>query len=399
MAPKSQSGGAGRFKGSPHPEKRRWHRGTLRQRDDDLDRRAGQVKLPPQAWTARHSAQVRVDRGGDNESILHSFSRVPASSTASPLHTLKARSQLDVTEPNRPRQGGTFTTQLQQRDDDLDRRAGQVKLPPQAWTARHSAQVRVDRGGDNESILHSFSRKSRLGAEPNLGYKSTTHAGRSASDRYTRLKQRKRASSAASAFPLKQRPGSASTNAAPIATGTAAEESFFGDEESPSSEQPAVQHLAGHETPEEPSCLECSALQDNAATVQCHLQVDLQNNQASACMTDKEVTADLLSAHISSLEEENRRLQHDLASAHSRLAKAVPGDRNVFRSNPDIVLFYTGLPNYAVLEAVYSLVEPHVRHTLRNRLNKFEEMVVFLMRLRLNLPLQDLAYRQRFLDL
>lgn len=110
-------------------------------------------------------------------------------------------------------------------------------------------------------------------------------------------------------------------------------------------------------------------------------------------MTDKEVTADLLSAHISSLEEENRRLQHDLASAHSRLAKAVPGDRNVFRSNPDMVLFYTGLPNYAVLEAVYSLVEPHVRHTLRNRLNKFQEMVVFLMRLRLNLPLQDLAYR------
>ncbi|KAH7978283.1 hypothetical protein HPB49_005052 [Dermacentor silvarum] len=116
-----------------------------------------------------------------------------------------------------------------------------------------------------------------------------------------------------------------------------------GDEECPASEQPTVQHLAGHTTPEEPSSLECTALQDNAATVLCHLQVDLQNNQASACMIDKEVTADLLSAHISSLEDENRRLQHDLASAHSRLAKAVPGDRNVFRSNTDMVLFYTGL--------------------------------------------------------
>ncbi|XP_075535219.1 uncharacterized protein LOC142570768 [Dermacentor variabilis] len=110
---------------------------------------------------------------------------------------------------------------------------------------------------------------------------------------------------------------------------------------------------------------------------------------------DKEVTADLLSAPISSLDEENHRLQHDLDIVRSRLAKAAPGDRDVLGSNPDMVVFYTGLPTYAVLEAVYILVEPHVRHTLRNRLSKFQEMVVFLMRLRLNVPLQDLAYRFR----
>ncbi|XP_070380836.1 uncharacterized protein [Dermacentor albipictus] len=207
----------------------------------------------------------------------------------------------------------------------------------------------------------------------NLGYKSMTHAGRNASDRYMRLKQRRHASSAANAFELRQQPKSASTNAVPIAAGTTAEEISF--------------------SPEKPSCLECPFLQDNVTTAQCHLQAHLQNNQASACMIDKEVTADLLSAHISSLEEENHRLQHDLDIARSRLAKAAPGDRDVLRSNPDMVVFYTGLPNYAVLEAVYILVEPHVRHTLRNRLSKFQEMVVFLMRLRLNVPLQDLAYR------
>ncbi|XP_072142225.1 uncharacterized protein [Dermacentor andersoni] len=49
-------------------------------------------------------------------------------------------------------------------------------------------------------------------------------------------------------------------------------------------------------------------------------------------MIDKEVTADLLSAHISSLEEENHRLQHDLDIARSRLAKAAPGDRDVLRT-------------------------------------------------------------------
>ncbi|KAL1481042.1 hypothetical protein MTO96_050523 [Rhipicephalus appendiculatus] len=170
----------------------------------------------------------------------------------------------------------------------------------------------------------------------NLGYKSTTHAKRSASDRYERLKQRRRAS-APNVLQLKQREESPSTNAAPVAARTATEEIC--------------------DAAEEPSCLPCPVLQDNGA-VQCHLQVDLQNNQATAFMTDKEVTTDLLSAHISAMEEENRRLHRDLASAHSRLAMAVP-DRDALRSNPDMVQFYTGLPNYAVLEAVYSLVEPH----------------------------------------
>ncbi|XP_075542790.1 uncharacterized protein LOC142576522 isoform X2 [Dermacentor variabilis] len=108
------------------------------------------------------------------------------------------------------------------------------------------------------------------------------------------------------------------------------------DEESPSSEQTAMEHHVGHASPEEPSCLKCPVLKDNVATAQCHLQADLQNNQASACMMDKG-TADLLSAHISSLEEENHRLQHDLDSARSRLAKAAPGERDVLRSNPDMV--------------------------------------------------------------
>ncbi|XP_072143059.1 uncharacterized protein [Dermacentor andersoni] len=77
-------------------------------------------------------------------------------------------------------------------------------------------------------------------------------------------------------------------------------------------------------------------------------------------MMDKEVTADLLSVHISSLEEKNQRLQHDLDSGRSCLAKAAPGERDVLCSNPDMVVFYTGLPNYAVLEAVYILVQPHI---------------------------------------
>ena len=56
------------------------------------------------------------------------------------------------------------------------------------------------------------------------------------------------------------------------------------------------------------------------------------------------------------------------------------------------VLFYTGLPSLEILNVVFEHVSPHVtRKTLS--LDRFQEFVIVLMKLRLNMPLQDLAYR------
>ena len=56
------------------------------------------------------------------------------------------------------------------------------------------------------------------------------------------------------------------------------------------------------------------------------------------------------------------------------------------------VLFYTGLPSLEILMVVFEHVSPHVtRKTLS--LDRFQEFVIVLMKLRLNMPLQDLAYR------
>lgn len=57
----------------------------------------------------------------------------------------------------------------------------------------------------------------------------------------------------------------------------------------------------------------------------------------------------------------------------------------------DKVQFYTGLPSYKILMVVLEHVSPFVaRKTLS--LDHFEEFVMVLMKLRLNIPLQDLAY-------
>ena len=53
---------------------------------------------------------------------------------------------------------------------------------------------------------------------------------------------------------------------------------------------------------------------------------------------------------------------------------------------------YTGLPSYEVLLVIFEHVAPDVTRCTQS-LDRFQEFVLVLMKLRLNVPLQDLAYR------
>ncbi|KAK1797620.1 hypothetical protein P4O66_007916 [Electrophorus voltai] len=64
-----------------------------------------------------------------------------------------------------------------------------------------------------------------------------------------------------------------------------------------------------------------------------------------------------------------------------------------FRNDPEKVQFYTGLPNYFVLETVMWLLVPHMKSEKNAKLSKFQQLLLTLMRLRLDLKNQDLAYR------
>ncbi|CAN8002814.1 unnamed protein product [Ixodes hexagonus] len=86
------------------------------------------------------------------------------------------------------------------------------------------------------------------------------------------------------------------------------------------------------------------------------------------------------------------RLNTELYKVRAALA-ATRFTKEALEGNDTKVLFYSGLPTYHVLCLVYALVEKHVSHSSQHVLSKFEEMILFLMRLRLGLNLQDLAYR------
>ena len=57
------------------------------------------------------------------------------------------------------------------------------------------------------------------------------------------------------------------------------------------------------------------------------------------------------------------------------------------------VKFYTGLPSYTVLLAIFNLIAPCVADHQRHVITKFQQYVMVLMRLRLNLNEVDLSYR------
>ena len=63
-----------------------------------------------------------------------------------------------------------------------------------------------------------------------------------------------------------------------------------------------------------------------------------------------------------------------------------------FFDTDDKIRFYTGLPSMEVLRVVFEHVSPHVTRQTQS-LNRFQEFIIVLMKLRLNAPLQDLAYR------
>ena len=62
-----------------------------------------------------------------------------------------------------------------------------------------------------------------------------------------------------------------------------------------------------------------------------------------------------------------------------------------FFNSDEKVCFYTGLPSLEVLMVVFDHVASHVKRQTQS-INRFQEFIIVLMKLRLNVPLQDLAY-------
>ena len=69
-----------------------------------------------------------------------------------------------------------------------------------------------------------------------------------------------------------------------------------------------------------------------------------------------------------------------------------PFTEEYFADHDDRVTFYTGLSGFDVLKATFSFISPFVTRRSKS-LSLFQEFIMVVMKLRLNVPPQDLAYR------
>ena len=89
-----------------------------------------------------------------------------------------------------------------------------------------------------------------------------------------------------------------------------------------------------------------------------------------------------------------------LISRNSFLNKQFTENKNTLESHlfkqhltEEKMMFYTGLPSFEIFDSVFDFVENYISQTSCSKLTKKQEFILVLMRLRLGLLEQDLAYR------
>ena len=96
----------------------------------------------------------------------------------------------------------------------------------------------------------------------------------------------------------------------------------------------------------------------------------------------------------SSLREQYQHLQEEckeLKKSESKLSELSLSEESL-RDNDVKVKYYTGLPNFTILMALFNFLAPCVKNGNRSVLSRFQQMMVVLMKLRLNLGDQDIAF-------
>lgn len=96
-------------------------------------------------------------------------------------------------------------------------------------------------------------------------------------------------------------------------------------------------------------------------------------------------TVSALEEEVLNLTVEKLRLQETISAFEMKPES--------FEGENEKVLYLTGLPSYLILMTVFNFVSPFMTEIRRTSVTKFQQLLLVLMKLRLNLPNQYLAYK------
>ncbi|XP_061774254.1 uncharacterized protein LOC133564138 [Nerophis ophidion] len=142
----------------------------------------------------------------------------------------------------------------------------------------------------------------------------------------------------------------------------------------------------GGSGPNEPSPKESEANAEGSASSSMSADDEDEDDESTSDGKDEAFarTSDLDDL-LKALRRENRALRESV--------EKMSLSESSLRNDAEKVKFYTGLPNFFVLETVMLLLAPHMDAIRNMKLSKFQQLLLTLMRLRLDLRNQDLAYR------
>lgn len=116
----------------------------------------------------------------------------------------------------------------------------------------------------------------------------------------------------------------------------------------------------------------------------------LKINENGECVSDIDFTPDPTENFATADREDSETQTEEFDYMFCGSNYCAP-NQDFFKSD-DKVRFYTGLPSYEILMVVFEHVAKHITRNTQT-LDRFQEFIIVLMKLRLNVPLQDLAYR------
>ncbi|KAL1484967.1 hypothetical protein MTO96_049897 [Rhipicephalus appendiculatus] len=108
--------------------------------------------------------------------------------------------------------------------------------------------------------------------------------------------------------------------------------------------------------------------------------------------TGVSVQTDMTASNIEALEKECVHLNQYLYTARVKMELLEMTEEMLRRCEPKVI-YYTGLSSFNTLQAVFKLLERYVPHGVNNSLTKFQEFVIFMMKMKLCLPNADIAFR------
>ncbi len=100
--------------------------------------------------------------------------------------------------------------------------------------------------------------------------------------------------------------------------------------------------------------------------------------------TQTKLTSQMIDDSAKAYKEQIQDMKSEMSENHQF-------DEKIFESNDELVKFYTGLPSYKVLKIIFDFCAPQVKRS--TKLTQFQEMMLTVVKLRLNPPHKDLAYR------